>query len=544
MRRAAELPIAVVVVVLLTVFVTWPQALVMTSMVAAHDDPQFSMWRIGWIAHALSTNPLHLFDGNIFYPARNTLTFSDATLLEGVIATPFLLAKVPPVLLYNLMLLAGFAGSGIAMFVLVRHLTGELAPALVSAAMFTMAPYRIEHFMHLELQWAMWIPLAFWAFHRAVDEGSRKFGVLGGVFLWLQIVSCVYYGVFLAITLVLLVPLIMALNPRGALKALPGIMLGALVAALLTAPYALPYLATARTLGPRDTAEILTYSARPLSYFVSPPQNRLWGWTASRWGGPEVNLFPGIITVALAVCALVWRRPRLIVFVYAFLAAILVELSFGPRGRLYGWLAAHMELLQGLRSPSRFAVVGCAATAVLAGFGFRAIQERFATGRVRAIVLALAVLGLVALDFSNRAMILKPQSDVSQSPVYRVVRSAGPGVVVDLPLPTAGGLPGREAEYALWSTAHWHPLVNGYSGYYTPEYIETLGRMEQFPDDRSIAQLKALNVRYLVVHRAFYKADQYTSLLLRIGARPELRSYGEFDDPVGDASLFVLETGP
>ncbi len=45
------------------------------------------------------------------------------------------------------------------MFVLARHLIGAMAPALVAAAIFTMAPYRIEHFMHLELQWTMWMPL-------------------------------------------------------------------------------------------------------------------------------------------------------------------------------------------------------------------------------------------------------------------------------------------------------------------------------------------------------------------------------------------------
>ena len=84
------------------------------------------------------------------------------------------------------------------MFVLVRHLTGSVGAALVAAAVFTMAPYRIEHFMHLELQWTMWMPLTFWAVHRAIDEAPGG-GVLAGVFLWLQIISCVYYGVFLAI---------------------------------------------------------------------------------------------------------------------------------------------------------------------------------------------------------------------------------------------------------------------------------------------------------------------------------------------------------
>ncbi len=57
-----------------------------------------------WIAHALVTSPLHLFDANIFYPAKDTLAYSDATLLEGLLAAPFLWMHVSPVLVYNVLL--------------------------------------------------------------------------------------------------------------------------------------------------------------------------------------------------------------------------------------------------------------------------------------------------------------------------------------------------------------------------------------------------------------------------------------------------------
>src|SRR5258707_7298499 len=113
------------------------------------------------------------------------------------------------------------------MFVLARHVTGATGPALVAAAIFTMAPYRIEHMMHLELQWAMFVPLTFWALHRAIDDRSWKFGILAGLGFWLQLLSCVYYGVFLAILLVAFVPLLLLLSERRAVRALPGLAIGA-----------------------------------------------------------------------------------------------------------------------------------------------------------------------------------------------------------------------------------------------------------------------------------------------------------------------------
>src|SRR5262249_36778509 len=157
------------------------------SKVPDHQDPLLSMWRLGWIAHALSNSGQHLFDGNIFYPHALTLAYSDATLLKGVLAAPWLWAQANPVLVYNVLLYIGIVSSGLGMFVLVRYLTNNSDAALVSAAIFTIAPYRIEHFMHLELQWTAWMPLTFWAVHRVFDEAKWRHGMLAGILLTFQL---------------------------------------------------------------------------------------------------------------------------------------------------------------------------------------------------------------------------------------------------------------------------------------------------------------------------------------------------------------------
>ncbi len=38
---------------LLTILMTWPQALVLRTEVGAHFDSYFSMWRLAWIAHVM-----------------------------------------------------------------------------------------------------------------------------------------------------------------------------------------------------------------------------------------------------------------------------------------------------------------------------------------------------------------------------------------------------------------------------------------------------------------------------------------------------------
>lgn len=539
---ATGLALACAVVIALTIHVTWPQTRSLSSAFAAHVDTYFSTWRLMWIAHALGSDPRHLFDTNVFYPATGSLAFSDATLLQGLLAAPFLMAGASPILVYNLLLLLGFVCSGIAMFVLVRHLTRRTGPAIVAAAVFVMAPYRIEHFMHLELQWTMFIPLTYWAIHRSFEDRSWSFGIVSGLFIWLQFLSCIYYGVFLSMTVVVLVPLLMLRAPRDGARALPSLLAGGMIAVLLTVPYALPYIENARTLGERDVEQVLQYSAEPRNYAATSHENRLWGWTSERFGSSERRAFPGIVALVVALGAFVSGARRL-AWIYAALAIFAVEMSLGLHGTAYAWLFEHVGGLRGLRAPARFAILAQSAIAVLAGMGVRELQDRLA-GRVPLVASAMPLLltVLLAVEYSNRPLGLEPvrPPDPATPDVYRMIRRLGPGVVVELPMPTLSTLPGREATYAFWSAAHWNKLVNGYSGYFPQVYAETLNAMETFPDPESLARLRRLDVHYVVVHHAFFEDGRREPLLRAMMANPGLERIGLFRDPVGQATLFTL----
>lgn len=542
-----SLGVAAVVVTAMAVLITWPQALSLSGTFAAHTDAYFSTWRLMWIAHALRTDPAHLFDTNIFYPSTGTLAYSDATLLQGLIATPFIWAGVSPILMYNLLLLAGYIGSGLAMFVLARYLTGRSGPALVAAAVFTLAPYRTEHFMHLEMQWGMWIPLAFWALHRTIDEHSWRFGALSGVFIGLQVLSCVYYGVFLALMMAVLVPVLLLRNWARAVRALPPLVLGAVVSAAIALPYAIPYLENARTLGEREVGDILALSATPLNYLASPGPNVWWGWTSDLWGQNERRLFPGAIALVTAMLAL-FARPRRDAWLYLLLLLLAVEMSFGLNGLLYRWLSDHLQPLHGLRSPARFGIIVQCTLAVASAFGVLALEQRLGGGASgdgtmrRRLSVAFICVGLISIESINRPLPLEAVSapNANAYDVYRAIRSQGPGVILELPVPKLSALPGFEAMYAFASAAHWYKLVNGYSGYYPHVYAETLAVMENFPDTESIARLQRLDVRYVVVHRELMEPARYNDLLVALGQDSRFKPFGSFRVENKETTLFLL----
>lgn len=536
MRPRPRLLLALLASTAMAVFVTWPQAAHLGTLAAAHQDTEFSIWRLAWIAHAIATDPRHLFAANIFYPSRNALAYSDAMLVEGTLAAPLFWLHMPPTLAYNVMLLAGIAGSGVGAFLLAWELTGATAPSLVAAAVFSMAPYRVEHFMHLELQWALWIPLSFWAIERLLRRPSTAGGVLAGVFIWLQIASSVYYGVFLVIAIAVLLAVEAAVRPRAVVSAAPALAAGAVVTAVLTLPYLWFYLGAAREMGGRDPEEIARYSAHLSSYLSAPPQNWLRGWSAS---GPELNLFLGWTAMALALAGAVFARDAARVR-YAAIAAAAFVFSLGSSGPIYRALAAAVPMLGGLRSPSRFAIVTTMGVAVLAALGVHAIEERASARHARWLgpILALVFAAIVVED-ANTGMRIS-RTPALDGTVYRQIRVSGPGVVVELPMPQASALPGREPDYEYWSISHWHPLINGYSGYYPPHYIFALDRINAFPADDAVQLMKSLDVRYVVVHDAYLEEQALDSMLHAAGLRTDIYPYGRYSDGENSAHLFEL----
>ena len=175
---------------------------------------------------------------------------------------------------------------------------------------------------------------------------------------------------------------------------------------------------------------------------------------------------------------------------------------------------------------------------MLAGFGFARLETRLTADGTRCMAM-FGTLLLLAVEYGSAPMSL---TDVAHKPasLHRMLRALPAGVVLDLPLPRVDRLPGRDAIYEFWSINDWYPLVNGYSGYYPPEYFATIERMRTFPDAMSLSRLRALGVRYIVVHRAFYEREQYLGVIRLMIARPELRLIGRFEDPLDEAVLFEL----
>jgi hypothetical protein len=83
--------------------------------------------------------------------------------------------------------------------------------------------------------------------------------------------------------------------------------------------------------------------------------------------------------------------------------------------------------------------------------------------------------------------------------IYRRLGDIPNAVVAHLPFPPPEAI-FRNAPYMLGSTAHFKPMLNGYSGFTPPSYVEHFLRLADFPSRGALRALRTLGVTHVFVH--------------------------------------------
>jgi hypothetical protein len=533
MWRARSLAGPALLFTALTAVLTWPQV-AHPAAIPDNTDSWFSLWRLGWIAHQLPRDPLHLFDGNIFYPASHTVAFSDAVILEGLMAAPLIWSGIPIAVAYNILIAGSFVACGLSMFVLARELTGHAAAAAVAGIVYAFSSFRVDHYYHLELLWVPWMPLALLMVHRTLAGGRWRDGLAAGLFVALQTYSSIYLGVFFATSLVVF-GLVLLGGRRLTSRAMLQLATGGVLAFLLVAPYSFPYRAARDDVGARTAGETQLYAAGPKHYLSAVPENLVWGRMTGPFGREEKRLFPGAAAWILTLVAL-WRPRCRIPAAYGAMLAFAMALSFGPNGFVFTWLRDHASIYSGLRVPARAGQIALLSISVLAAYGARRAIAWFGTTPRRAIAAARLLPLVVAVEAIHLPLVLVPVP-TARPPVYGWLVAQPSGVVAEFPMPQQE-LTLHDSEHEYFSTFHWRPIVNGYSGTYPPGYLRLIKDVAAFPSEPAIAALRAAGVRYVIVHARYYAPAEYARITAALDAAPALIPGGTLSDGLADARAY------
>jgi len=519
--------------VVITVLVTYPQAVHIATSVPFHSDPYFSMWRLAWVARTIVRDPMHLFEANIFYPAHDTLGYSDAMLLPAVVLAPLSWIKVNPVAVYNATLLVALIASAYAAYRLAYRLTGHVVGSFVAGVIYGFAPYRFTHYMHLELQFVFWMPIALILIHRIIERGRLLDGLTLGLVMVAQLFSSVYAAIFLALYCALLAVLVLAFSEKRGM--FPQIAAAVFIAGGLTlasaVPYAHAYAQAEQSVGSRSMEDVRRYSATVKNYLQASPINRLYSATADTdiIYTNEMNLFPGFLALALAALGVASGSSRMRL-VYLAMLIFAFDLSRGANSVVYPLLYHYLRPFRGLRSPARIGILVNLSLGVLAAYGAAWVLSKPARPEARTALMA-AILSLFVVEYASLPELSRA---ATPSQVDAWLARQPPVVIVELPLGT------RDWEYMYQGIGHFQKMLNGYSGFTPESYKRLRESMESFPDDRSIALLRHWQVDYIIVRGGLLEPSEWRPLIARLRARSELSHVVTFSENTDAQAVFAL----
>lgn len=482
----------------LTAVQTWPIAHEPAHWARVDNgDGALNIWAVNWVGTHLFRDPLHIADANIFYPERKTLALSEMMLVQGAIAAPAIALGAPPVLAFNVAVFAGFVLTGWAFCLLVQRWTGSWAAGYVGGSLAAFNAHTLVRIAHLQTLHLEFFALALFALDRLIVSKRFRDACLLAAGFAFHAMTSIYLMVF-AVWALLFATLA---RVRDLWRAGFGAMAlrfaaAAAVALLLLYPYLSIYLALKSSGLERGAEDVIAASWN--DYRATGARIHL-SWSRPYISSAASYSFPGLVALLLAATALAspFRRDAR-VWMCAVAGAGCLAASMAGRWPFYPTLHEIIPLLQAVRVQAHLGQFVLLMIAVLAGFGVASLQRRWGSGRwwnAVAVALVIAV---------NAEALRAPIGFVwfDRVPaVYDALKAERRAVVVELPFP----MPGQwflNGPYMVNSTRHWHPLLNGYSGFRPESYERSYEAAREFPSDQSLVRLHELGVTHVVVHLA------------------------------------------
>jgi hypothetical protein len=531
-RRLAAFAICL----LLAVAHTWPMALAPGRHSLNHNaDAELNEWIMAWVAHQLPRDPAHLFEANIFYPAHDALAFSEPLIVPAVMGAPLAWSGASPVFVHNLILILGFALTAFATCVTIEAWTGSMAGGLLAGSAFAFNTHTLTRLAHIQGIHLYGLPLALLAVDRLMVHGSYRAALLLSAAMALMAYTSGYLVVFACVAIAVILAVRAGEWVPRARTFVPRMAAAVVVAAIAIAPVYLPYRRAAREQNMLRSLDVIKdYSATPAGYLASAGRIHFSTWSGRFFQNDVDSFFPGVtlILLSLAGIGLAFRltasatasppkrfaqrrkgestqisdvkaeateisgRTRARVGMLVAIGITGAVLSLGTATPVYGWVFHVFPPMQGLRAAARFGNLFLLALAMLGGIGL-------ALWRPRVWIAALAVL-LVNAEALRAPFTFTPFKGIPG--IYRLLADEpGPVVVAEQPFFPRWAI-FQNSHYVLASTAHWRPLMNGYSGYTPDSYQKYADAFWYFPQEWAIDAMKKAGVTHVVVHpQAFHR---------------------------------------
>ncbi len=542
----------------MTIVMTYPLILRMgNSVIGDISDNIYFVWLVRWYQKAIFE--LHIspfFDPFLNYPQGWNPASADITPAMVALALPGSLL-FGHIWGYNFAMLLSFVLTGWAMYLWVKHLTGDDMAALIAGTIFAFIPYRILHFLagHLSLVGTMWFPFYFWGLYDLLKQER---------FAWkpvlMAIAAATLIGLtspyYMYMTILLSVVFVASWLVFGGWRRWKSpvlwksVLIYGLFSFVVVGAAMYPYLSMAAnnqlTSTPVEYAS--SFSASPTDFIFPSAAQFLWGefirTTFNRKGMIEFTLYIGAVSLVLAVIGWIKRRKvtytdlinmSVVVAIVAFILALGIDPHWMDKKisslptilqpifhrvdmpQIYlpaYYLFKYLPFFSKMRAIVRIGVFTLFFTSLLAGIGAYIIRTKLPSPRKQWI--GLLMLLLVFIDLYPGPF--KLFSRVDARPIdYWLKTQPNSGAVAQFPYGQEG-----TAKLVYDTLVHGKPYIGAFFNPNSTEQSERITPvMNDFPSRESIDLLKQLGVAYVVVDSSQYPDyPPIDSVIQSLGLRP------------------------
>ncbi|HSP14336.1 MAG TPA: hypothetical protein VLV78_06265 [Thermoanaerobaculia bacterium] len=473
--------------IVLAIVMTWPLAPRLDHVAADPSDPFINMWILDWDHYATFHQPLHLFDANIFFPAHDTLALSENLYGLALLLMPFRAIGMGPVTVYNLAMLAGFAFSGFAAYLLGFRLTGSFIGGIAGGLFHAFVPFRFTHLPHVQHVVAGWVPLLLLALLAYLDRPSWRTGLLFAIVFLMNGLTNIHWLLFGSFA----VGATMVLFAANGVRRWRELLVCTAIAGALLAAFLAPYWRIAETPGlARGWEETKSYSATWSDWLVASDYSRIYAGLKDDRVYAERKLFPGVLSLVAAAAALLLARryPRGVSIGLLWIV-IGVLGSLGLNGFFHSFLFDAVPGFRGIRVPARWAEIAYVGLSMLI-----AVVVAFVARRARWLAAVIPLLFLIELYAAPIRWFRVP---LEVPDVYRWLATQRVRAIAELPIDNAGS----EYVYVFRSMAHHKNMVNGASGAVPAQFARFSGMWKSTPiPDEFGDELLRAGVDLVIVH--------------------------------------------
>lgn len=457
-----------------------------------------------------------------------------------------------PVTTWNILVGLGFLADGMAMYGLVRWLTGKGWYALFAGLLYAFSPFHMEQaYVHLAYLNSWIFPLLIWAGLVMLRVPRTRQAVVFG----LAVAGAAYFdGYFIVFgPLVATVIALSGLIFSGLLGGQRLALLKASLAAAAVAVAGMIPIAVVYTAGSGSAAfnsykgayTLNISSAQVTGYVIPWVGSPAWARAVNgilgvdpgfRWGDGSLYLGWVVLALTAVLLALGLRRggmaengrlpvpPRFLAIAVPVAALAITLSSFARFGPIPGIPALVWTIKPLWRAYSRLDVAVSCLYALAAALALVFLRPRLRP----ALLLTIAALALVD---ATAIFPWQSWSYASNTPVAFAWLRAHPdgGTVMGYPVQR---IPGRDAIYLTYQALNHHPLFNGNN--LDPRHVALVRGMEGLSDPQTVPTLRREGVRYILLELRYANVSWVThpvpgvsvvlttpaSTLLRVQAGP------------------------